>query len=69
MRSASAEKVLMGERPTETLFARAADAAAADSIPIDDFRGSAEYRRTMVAVLVRRALKLALREAQRNDHH
>jgi CO/xanthine dehydrogenase FAD-binding subunit len=69
MRSASAEKVLMGERPTEALFANAGEAAAADSKPIDDFRGSAEYRRAMVAVLVRRALKLAFREAQRKDHH
>ena len=68
MRSASAENILMGERPTEALFAKAGEAAAADSKPIDDFRGSAEYRRAMVAVLVRRALRFALSTARENDY-
>ena len=64
IRSPSAEKVLVGERPTEELFARAGKEAAKDSRPIDDFRGSAEYRRSMVAVLTKRALDMALTESK-----
>ncbi len=64
IRSPSAEAVLMGERPDDTLFEKAGTAAAKDARPIDDFRGSAEYRREMVKVLTRRALKLAYEEAK-----
>jgi CO/xanthine dehydrogenase FAD-binding subunit len=64
MRAASAEKVLLGEEPNESLFVEAGEAAARDSRPIDDFRGSAEYRRAMVAVLTRRALNMALIKAK-----
>lgn len=64
MRSPSAEAVLIGERPDDALFERAGNAASKDAKPIDDFRGSAEYRREMVKVLTRRALKLAYEEAR-----
>lgn len=64
IRSPSAEAVLMGERPDEALFEKAGTEAAKDAKPIDDFRGSAEYRREMVKVLTRRALKLAYEEAK-----
>ena len=64
VRSPSAEAVLMGERPDDALFEKAGNAAAKDAKPIDDFRGSAEYRREMVKVLTRRALKLAYEEAK-----
>jgi len=37
-----------------------AEVAASESDPIDDNRGSAEYKREMVTVLVRRAAKEAL---------
>jgi CO/xanthine dehydrogenase FAD-binding subunit len=63
-RSPSAEAVLMGERPDDELFEKAGTAASKDARPIDDFRGSAEYRREMVKVLTRRALKLAYEEAK-----
>ncbi|MGA3113069.1 MAG: xanthine dehydrogenase family protein subunit M [Syntrophobacteraceae bacterium] len=71
LRAPSAEKVLIGENPSETLFARAADAVVAcvpgaasmDCTPIDDFRGSSEYKRDMVKVLIRRTLLAALKEA------
>ncbi len=64
MRAHGAERLLMGERPSEALFAGAGEAAARDSSPIDDFRASAEYRRAMVAVLTRRTLDQALDDAR-----
>jgi CO/xanthine dehydrogenase FAD-binding subunit len=64
MRTTSSEQVLLGEKPTDALFLRAGKAAAGDSKPIDNFRGSAEYRRAMVEVLTRRALNMALSKAK-----
>ncbi len=58
-----AERSLLGERPTENLFARAAKIASTECTPIDDIRGGAEYRRSMVEVLTRRTLRGALDEA------
>jgi CO/xanthine dehydrogenase FAD-binding subunit len=63
LRSPSAEKVLTGEKPDEALFEKAGEAAAGDSKPIDDFRASAEYKKAMVAVLTKRALNMAFKEA------
>ncbi|EFK05275.1 FAD binding domain in molybdopterin dehydrogenase [delta proteobacterium NaphS2] len=63
IRALSAETVLAGQVPSDVLFERAGEAAANDSKPIDDFRGSAEYRRDMVGVLTKRALKTALDRA------
>ena len=60
--SLSAEKVLLGEKPSEALFLAAGEAAAMDSRPIDDFRASADYKRAMVKELTRRALARAYDE-------
>ncbi|MGD8388665.1 MAG: xanthine dehydrogenase family protein subunit M [Desulfobacteraceae bacterium] len=60
MRAPSAEKALIGEAPSPALFVKAAEAAAVDAKPIDDFRASAAYRRDMVRTLTRRALETAL---------
>ncbi len=54
--SPAAEKVLLGEKPSEALFVKAGDAAATDSKPIDDFRAGADYKRAMVKELTKRAL-------------
>jgi carbon-monoxide dehydrogenase medium subunit len=59
IRAPSAEKVLIGERPGDIMFAKAGEAAAKDSKPIDDYRGSATYRKAMVEVLTRRTLGMA----------
>ncbi len=64
LRAPSAEKRLLGEKPTEALFAAAGKAAMGDCTPILDFRGSAEYRRAMVGTLTLRTLKMALKEAR-----
>lgn len=56
IRAPSAERKLVGERPSGALFEEAGRLAAKDARPISDTRGSADYRRTLVAVLTARAL-------------
>jgi carbon-monoxide dehydrogenase medium subunit len=63
LRAPSAEQILLGERPSPALFEKAAEAASRDARPIDDFRGSADYRREMVRILTRRSLETALKRA------
>ena len=58
----SAEKALVGEKPTENLFKKAASLASTDCTPIDDIRGGAEYRCAMVEALMNRALPAALQQ-------
>ena len=53
------------DRPVDAAsIAAAAAAAMAESRPIGDVRGSADYRREMVGVLTRRALQQALEAAR-----
>jgi len=52
----AAERKLIGERPTRALLEEAGRLAAGDARPISDTRGSADYRRSLVAVLTARAL-------------
>jgi len=56
IRAPTAERKLLGERPSGTLFEEAGRLAAKDARPISDTRGSANYRGTLVAVLMARAL-------------
>jgi carbon-monoxide dehydrogenase medium subunit len=63
IRPRSPEAILVGNLPTPELFAAAGDAAGDESSPIDDLRASADYRRAMVPVLIRRALARALERA------
>ena len=56
IRAPSAEQKLIGERPTRALLEEAGRLAAGDARPISDTRGSADYRRSLVAVLTARAL-------------
>lgn len=65
-RAVAAENCLIGEKATEDLFDAAAQAACSEAKPIDDFRGSAEYKRDMVGVLTRRTLMLALKDTRNN---
>ena len=51
--------MLVGEEPGDELFAEAADAAARAASPRSDVRGSAEYKRDVVRVFVRRGLARA----------
>ena len=56
MRALRAEAFLDGNPFTPETIAEAGRIAAEDAKPISDFRASAQYRRELVAVLVRRAL-------------
>ena len=56
IRAPTAERKLVGERPSGVLFEEAGRLATQDARPISDTRGSAGYRATLVAVLVARAL-------------
>ncbi len=58
IRARQAEELLRGQPVEVGVVERAARAAAAEARPIDDHRASAEYRRSMVEVLVRRAVAL-----------
>ena len=59
-RATGAEAALLGRRPSEEVFAEAADIAAGEFEPLGDIHGSAKYRRHLVSVLVKRALKQTL---------
>ncbi len=56
VRSPAAEVVLDGAVLDGATISLAADAAAAEIEPIDDLRATADYRRSAVAVMMRRAL-------------
>lgn len=59
LRARGAEEVLRGQSPAEELYRRAGERAAEESEPIEDARGSAEYKRDLVRTLVARALERA----------
>jgi carbon-monoxide dehydrogenase medium subunit len=63
----SAEQVLINQEPSLELFERAGQAARADICPIDDVRGSAEFRRYLTKTLVKRALEKAWKRAINAD--
>lgn len=65
LRANSAEAMLIGEKPDESLFLKASEAARQDCTPIDDFRGAASYRKAMVGVLTKRTLNIAYLQATR----
>mgnify|MGYP001037776610 CR=1 FL=1 len=59
-RVTEAEALLNQESPTAAVIAEAAAQARAAAMPADDFRASADYRRAMVGVLVRRGIESLL---------
>jgi carbon-monoxide dehydrogenase medium subunit len=65
VRCTESESILAEQEPTPEIVARAAAAAVRASLPIDDVRATAFYRRTMVHVLAKRVLTSCLTQAQR----
>ena len=64
IRASSAEELLKGKKPDENMLAEAGRLAAADSDPMEDLRGSAEYKRALVNELTQRAIKLSFQRAE-----
>ncbi|MDE3076714.1 MAG: xanthine dehydrogenase family protein subunit M [Chloroflexota bacterium] len=64
LRCSQAERILTGQAPTADALRAAAATAREIADPISDGRGSAEYKRDMVPVFVRRALEKAVGRAQ-----
>ena len=62
MRAKGAEEFLRGKKISDELLTEAGAMAAAESRPRDSIRGSAEYRRNLVEVLTKRALRKAIDE-------
>ena len=60
IRAKAAEELLCGNRPSPELIAEAAEAAAAATDPSSDGQGSADYKRDMTRVWVRRLLEETL---------
>jgi aerobic carbon-monoxide dehydrogenase medium subunit len=61
-----AEVALVGNPPSDDLFAAAAEIAARACEPRDDVRGTATWKRQVVRVFTRRALTAAVAQAQEN---
>ena len=61
VRARKAEEVLRGKPITDAALQEMGEVAATECDPTDDNRGSADYKREMVKVLVRRAAKEAYR--------
>ena len=64
LQATDAEASLAGAEPTEAAFAEAGRLAAEASSPVTDVRGSADYKRHVVDVYVRRGLARALEMAR-----
>ena len=60
MRARNAEKALIGQKLTDDVIVEASLAARDECSPISDIRASAEYRRDMIRVFTKRAIKQAL---------
>jgi carbon-monoxide dehydrogenase medium subunit len=59
LKATAAEEALVGQAPSEDLFARAGSLAADAASPSSDVRGSEAYKRHIVDVYVRRGLATA----------
>lgn len=63
-RASKAERTLMGRTLTPQAIGEAAEAATGETRPVSDLRSTADYRREMARVLVRRALEKAAAAAK-----
>ena len=63
-RAVKAETLLTGQKITPQVINKAAETAAGETKPITDIRSTANYRKEMARVLVRRALEKALEDVK-----
>lgn len=63
IKARDAEAALRGQRITDKTKSAAMEAARVAADPQTDMRGSAEYKRTLVGALVKRAIDIAIRRA------
>ena len=59
-----AEEILRGRKPDQEFLEKSGQAAVEEASPIDDIRGSADYRRELLAVLTKRAITQAIQQAE-----
>jgi len=59
-----AEEILKGKKVDDKLLEEASQAASHESSPIDDARSSADYRRKLIIVLTKKAVKQAVEKVQ-----
>jgi len=64
MRAKNAEAALAGKQPTDDVLEAAGKAAAAECDPSADLRGQIDYKRDLVRVLTKRAVRRAIERAQ-----
>jgi carbon-monoxide dehydrogenase medium subunit len=64
MRAKAAEAALTGKRATDDVLEAAGKAAAAECNPSADLRGQIDYKRDLVRVLTKRAVRRAIERAQ-----
>jgi carbon-monoxide dehydrogenase medium subunit len=64
IKATQAEAFLTGKKLDDATIQEAAQLTASESQPMDDIRGSAEYKRDLVRVLTTRALNAALNRAK-----
>src|SRR3984957_5776600 len=62
-----ATELLVGQVPSEELFVQAGQIAAEDCMPMPDSRGPVDYKRHLVGVLTKRALRRATARALRQE--
>jgi len=63
-RAKAAEAALTGKQPTDDVLESAGQAAAAECNPSADLRGQVDYKRDLVRVLTKRAVRRAIQRAQ-----
>ena len=66
-RMATTEAALQGVAPEDAALRRAGDAAAAEVQTLSDAHGSAPYKRELLRVYLRRAVRQALDESAQSD--
>ena len=67
-RASKAETALRGVALDDSAIREAGEIASSEAEPMTDLHGSADYRRKMVKVLVRRAISAAIQQSGRNGH-